>query len=187
VVSFKFLRIFGIIFGMGERIFWKVNQAYGFDNYLRFRYGEAGEKKLMPCERIEDKSLVVEVLDNSVLKPKRLMLFQKDRQPVLVTIPETGETIVFDMPGKSAKIILTPELCDRRTVKNMVVETFGSKARRTLHVACVKDLEDAGWIAYYLPLQLSRLMDRARLVSKRTFKQVDGSRSIGFQEDFNDW
>jgi hypothetical protein len=50
----------------------------------------------------------------------------------------------------------------------MVVETFGSKARRTLHVACVKDLEDAGWIAYYLPLQLSRLMDRARLVSKRT-------------------
>lgn len=156
-----------------ERVHWEINRPYGFDDSFRLHYSEGGKKTINPLEVIQDKELCLGVIDNSVLKPKRLMVFDKDREPIKVTIPKTGDTIEFGLQGKSAVIIFEPNVCNKEMVKNMVLAIFkfNPSSGRHLHATSVSEIENAGWVAYWAPLQLKHLIDHVRLVAQSTIHQ----------------
>lgn len=155
---------------MSERIWWILNRPFGIDKNYNLRFGENGEKKLVPFEPIPYKDLCLGVIDNSTLKPERLMLFDKDRREILLNNPDTNQLTRLILPGKSAVLVLTPDVCNREFVKDVVLTTLGKNhaSGRHIHVATVAEIEDAGWVPYYAPLQMEGLPDHVRLVAKRT-------------------
>ncbi len=158
---------------MAERIYREINRSFGVDTNACFRYGDQMEKKLEPAVAIGDKNLCLGVLENSILKPPRLLLFGKDREPIRVSIPSTNDIVEIAHPGKSALVVLQPNLCDRQSINDIVITIFGKTSTRYLHVATVGEIEDAGWIPYYAPLQLRGLMDHVRMVAKRTLESSE--------------
>ncbi|SRR5258708_966968 len=159
---------------MSERITRFVNKPYGIDAWARFRYGEDRKNVLEPCKPIQDESLCIGRLDNSVLKACRLMIADYDREPIKVTKLATEEIVQLDYPGKSAFVLLEPAACDKMFIHTTVNDlTEGKKKadrRDHVHVATVTQIEESGWVAFYAPLQMNRLFDHVRLVSKRTIE-----------------
>ncbi len=158
-----------------EKILFFVNKPYGYDNLARFRYGPNWEKALNPCEPIGDKEMCIGIIENSVLKASRLMVTDKDREIIRVTAPETGDTKDLFLQGKSGFIILEPDACNKEFIKDTVANLLDSNGDRHdyVHVAKVKDIENAGWIAYWAPIQLDGRMRTAkiphvRIIAKRT-------------------
>ena len=98
------------------------------------------------------------------------MIADYDRDPIKVTALATEEIFELKYPGKSTFVLLEPNACDKMFIHNTVWETFKKEADRSdhVHVATVAEIEEAGWVAFYAPLQLDHLFDHVRLVSKRT-------------------
>lgn len=158
---------------MGERVHWVLNRPYGYDEDFWFRYGKNGEHALTPCEVIEDKKMCLGIIGNSALRPDQLLVSSRDRETIKVTIPETGNTIEFTMPGKSALIVLEPNICDRSLTDKIVkIDLLGEPDRHDhLYATSVGEIELAGWKAYWTPLQLypTRLA-HVRIVSQHTIE-----------------
>lgn len=153
-----------------EGLIYQVNKPYATDNYGRFRYGPNYESAINPCVPIEDKSICIGRLDNKNLKVRKFLIVDVDRVPVKVVALATGDTIELNYPGKSTFILVKPNACDRMFIHNTAREAFKREADRSdhVHVATVGAIEEAGWIAFYAPLQLNRLLDHVRVVSQRT-------------------
>ena len=59
------------------------------------------DKILYPCKRINLPNLVIGIVDNNSINPKRLMLIDKDRENIEVFNPFNGEISNLTYPGKS--------------------------------------------------------------------------------------
>lgn len=155
-----------------ERVHWLVNRPYGFDSQFRLHYGEVGEKTLNPLEPIVDENLCLGIVDGHNLSTKKMRFRESDSNPIRVTRPGNGETIEFTLPGKSAHIVFTPNLCDRSLLKDIVVNfMFDELDRRDhLHIATVRDIKAAGWVTYWAPLQFEKNLPHVRMVANRTIE-----------------
>lgn len=156
---------------MVEAIYWSLNRPYGHDDSFRFRYGENGEKALNPLQPILDRDLCLGIVGNNNLLPHHLLPSEKDRDAIMVTIAKTGETISLSMQGKSAQIILQPDVCSREFLNKMIkIDLQGEPNRRHhLHTTKVGQVEDTGcWKAIWAPIQLKYLLPHVRLVATRT-------------------
>lgn len=156
---------------MTERML-ELSPYHGLDAYFRLCYGEYFSKKLNPCEQITDGGMQLGIIDNKRINPQRLMLVPKDREVVRVTIPETGEDIELTFPGKSAIICMIEEDCGPDLVREIVTNQLSGQPDRRdhLHMTTVGAAQEAGWVAYWAPLQLERKILHARLVVERTIR-----------------
>lgn len=154
-----------------ERVY-QLSPYHGVDNFARLHYGAGFSKVLSPCEPIQDLNLKLGVIDNNRINPKRLQLLPKDREKIVVDVPETGEICVLLHPGKSASICLTPTKCGPELVQEIVERDLGGQADRRdhLHLTSIALLSSAGWIACWAPIQAKRIMLHARMVADRTFR-----------------
>lgn len=154
----------------GERIIHLINRPYAIDENACLRYGEGWQKALIPCEPIPDKDMCIGRIDNPILKTRRLMIADYDRKIIKVTALATDKIIELSYPGKSTFVLLEPNACDKMFIRDTVKNAFKKDADRRdhVHVASVAQIERAGWLAFYAPLQMDRLFDHVRLVSKRT-------------------
>ncbi len=152
-----------------ERVF-TLSPFHGVDSLGRLRYGANLAKVLNPCEPIGDKDMKLGIIDNNYLNPKRLEIVPKDRMPISVDIPDTGETLTLLHPGKSASICLTPARCGPELTRQIVEDQLhGTMDRRDkLHMSSVGQVLAAGWFACWAPLQEKRVMLHVRLVADRT-------------------
>jgi hypothetical protein len=151
----------------------RLSDQHGIDNFFRLHYrqrAQESKKILNPFEPIHDKDLCLGLIENSNLVPRRLMVTERDRELVRLTIPQTSETIEFGLPGKSAIIILDKECCNREFGKKLAKFYLSVKPDKDhhTHLATVRDIEEAGWLAYWVPLQLEWKILHAQLISKRT-------------------
>lgn len=158
---------------MSERIYWSLNRPYGWDDNFNFRYGEAGQKALIPCQPIQDKGLCLGIVGNSHLRPDQLMVLDRDRSIIKVTIEGSGETVELSLPGKSALIVLEPNICDRELLTHIVrTDLSGNPDRHDhLYAAKIAEIETTDWVAYWAPLQLSHKLTHVRLVARRTIER----------------
>lgn len=115
------------------------------------------------------------LIENNQINPRRLLLLEKDRALVRVTIPETGDECTVPHPGKSALICPVTEECEAELVRSVAAQQLASTFDRRdhIHVSTVGKVKRAGWIPIYAPLQLEQKILHARLVSQRTLD--DGS------------
>lgn len=150
--------------------FFRLSNVHGIDNYLQLYYGSQLEKRLQPCAEIKDRGMLVGIVGNGSVRPDQLLLTDRDREPILVTIPETGETCKVYMPGKSGIIILNPSKCGKDELKDIVNNHLGGQYDRHdhLHAATIGNINEAGWNVYWAPLQLERKILHTRLIAKRT-------------------
>jgi hypothetical protein len=149
-----------------------INRPFAVDGHGRFRYGENWQKVIEPCSPIEDNSLCIGRLDNSNLQLHRFSIEEYDRKPIMVIARATGETCELRLQGKSTFILLEPSACNKMFIKQAAKDIFDKESDRHdhVHVASVGHIEEAGWKAYYAPLQLEHLFDHVRLVAQRTIE-----------------
>ncbi len=154
---------------MVERIT-QLSHNYALDNFFRLRYGVEGANTLMPCEPINDPHLVLGIIDNNNVNPRRLLLLDKDLAPIRVTSPETGKDHALALPGKSAFICFTNEECEEDIVREMVASNLACEPNRRhhLHLATVAKIKTAGWTPFWAPLQLKGNVLHVRMVAQRT-------------------
>jgi hypothetical protein len=155
--------------------YYQLSKYHAIDSKARLRYGKEFEKMMIPCEPIADEDLSLGIIDNNKLNPRRLLLAPKDRNTILVTIPETGDTCKVDKPGKSASICLTPNDCGPDLVKRMVRDDLsGTPDRRDhIHIATIGKIKAAGWTPFWAPLQLDKKILHVRMVAERTINSGD--------------
>src|SRR6266404_140886 len=149
----------------------RLSQKHAVDNFFRLQYGEGYQKILRPFEPISDDDLLMAIIENKNLVPRRLMLTDRDREVVKLTIPQTSETIEHTLPGKSAVIILERERCSRDFGKKIARQYLSIKPDKDhrLHTATVKEIDDAGWLVHWVPYQLiNGKFLHAQLTAKRT-------------------
>jgi hypothetical protein len=124
------------------------------DEIGRLCYGEGAAKFLYPCQKITDPNIVVAMIDNNSLPAQRLLLQQKDRTVIRVKNPISDEILVLKLPGKSASLYFD-DCPNRKTVISIVKDHLRSEPDRRDHIflSCVSLIEEAGWQAWWAPLQ----------------------------------
>jgi hypothetical protein len=159
---------------MSERIKFG-NGCYSVDGQYRLHFGSNESEILLPCRRINDPNLLIGIIDNNNLNPKRLLILPKDRAPIRVTIIETGETLQIKYPGKSAFLYLD---CNpsKNTVNGIVRYKLKSipDRRDHLHLSTVEWIEESGWQAWWAPIELGGNLMHVRLIPSSIIdKQLD--------------
>ncbi|OGM32492.1 hypothetical protein A2803_03430 [Candidatus Woesebacteria bacterium RIFCSPHIGHO2_01_FULL_44_21] len=154
---------------MSERLF-RLPGDEGIYDFSRLDYGEGFQKTLLPCEVIRDEELCLGIIGNSCLRPDKLHLNERDKNPVVVSIQSTGEIKRLDLPGKSAEIIFDPDSCGKHTAREIVSTTMGGRPDRrdNLYTATVGQINSAGWVAFWAPIQLEYKTRHARIVANTT-------------------
>lgn len=129
---------------------------------------------LVPCAPVNDANMQVGLLSHRALHPGRLKLSPSDRQPIVLTVEDSGDLYRIDYPGKSAFLYLKTNP-DKDLVRGFVAENFGREYQREdhLHLARVDDIASAGWQTFWTPLPDRKNWTHVRLVADRTMR--DGS------------
>ena len=158
---------------MSERIF-GISPFFSLNDNFELLYGPHLSSRLLPCQEIRDEKIYVGIVDNNILNPKRLLLVDKDRKPIMVHIPSKQETINLEYPGKSGFISFNARN-DSTALREYVNQTLkGNYDRRDhLHCAQISDINNSGWKVFWAPLQMTGNLLHVRLVCNKTI--IDGS------------
>lgn len=134
-----------------------------FDGGIELRYGESGVAK--PCDRLMDPQLMIGVISNGRINPKRFLIDGIDTQPIMICDTTNSSIVKMRYPGKSAFLYFHNE-ADRRVVGELVEITLAREPDRRdkLHVASVQNIEEAGWQAWWTPLPSRKNWLHVRLV-----------------------
>ncbi|MBP6891932.1 hypothetical protein KBB92_03320 [Candidatus Shapirobacteria bacterium] len=127
-------------------------------------------KILYPCKRINLPNLVIGIVDNNSINPKRLMLIDKDRENIEVFNPFNGEISNLTYPGKSSFIYY--EECGKK-IKDTILQNTGINTDRRdhLYLTSVDKVEGEGWEVWWAPLQLRGLALHCRLIHRATITE----------------
>lgn len=150
--------------------FFQLQTEYGLDNHFLLHYGDELQRRLYPFQEIFDTSMQLGIVSNSCVSPRRLLLLEKDRLPLRITIPETGNDIFFPFAGKSAFIMLEKKGDPKSYVTTIVKSLLNGEPDRRdhLHAATVGKIRETGWVPFWAPLQLQRNALHVRMVAERT-------------------
>lgn len=124
---------------------------------------------LYPCRRISVADVLIGVVDNNTLNPRRLMVLDKDREKITVFNPRNGKESILEYPGKSAFIYNDGCKC-KIDILGTIGRNTGIKPDRRdhLYVARVDEIESADWQVWWAPLQLRGLSMHCRIISLST-------------------
>lgn len=149
----------------GERLF-PIDQHISVDESLSLYYGRNKDRILLPCQKIQDKNLNIGIIDNNNINPNRLLLIQRDREPIKVMDPSTSEIYTLSYPGKSAFLYFDKVPPDRFVLHNLVRKLMSNcpDRRDHLHLSTVGRIEKSGWEVYWAPLQMSGKLTHVRLI-----------------------
>ncbi len=150
---------------MANRFF--GNEKCVLDDQFRLHiFGEV----LSPCKRINLPKLVIGVVDNNTINPKRLMILNKDRENIEVFNPLNGKISNLAYPGKSSFIYY--EECDKKIKDTISLSTGINTDRRDhLYLTSVDKVENEGWEVWWAPLQLRGLALHCRLIHRATITE----------------
>ncbi len=145
------------------------------DKNFHLSYGASKDKMLVPCEPITDELICLGIIGNGIVHAAKLLLLPKDRAPIHVQNPTTNEIYSLTYPGKSAILGLDPNICDKEILNLIVKGQLGTEPDRRdhLHISSVAKIMNAGWVAFWAPLQLEHKIAHARLVAKRTIDYAE--------------
>ena len=151
----------------------QISDEASLNNYFELCYGLDLSQKLKPLQEIEDKDLVVELIDNNNINPKRLLILGKDYQPITVHVPETGDIIKFNQPGKSGRLCLGNYEYNQSHLNQFLSTEFNvdPNRRHHMHVAQISDINNIGYAVYWAPLQIECLPMHVRIVFQKTIRQ----------------
>lgn len=147
--------------------FFSIDPRYSLDNYFRLHFQNG--TLLEPCEPITQSDLQIAIVDNNCLNPKRLLLVQKDKESICVTIPETQEEKIMRYPGKSAFLFLEKGNAGT-AVSDFVKRLVGGHPDRRdhLHITTVGQIKEAGWQVWWVPLQMRGNLTHVRMICDST-------------------
>lgn len=146
------------------------------DRYLR----KSGAGVLIPCAKIDNPDLTVGILGFNSLNPERFSLSPKDKQPIHLTITNSGQAHVLRYPGKSA-FLCVPNSKERDPLCTIVEQHMDRPINRNdhLHQTTVGLIEKAGWQTIWAPLPSRNSWSHVRLVA---FSVLNGSNKPSEQE-----
>jgi len=151
--------------------FFRLSPQHSITNYYELICSSpSGEKiKVKPCEPICSPELVIGLVANNNIKPKRLMVRGRDCKPIQVYIPALENTVQVAHPGKSGFISLSNKAGD--PIRS-AVETYLDRQpnrRDHVHFANVGNIMNAGWTVFWAPLNEFKLL-HVRIVADRTIQ-----------------
>jgi hypothetical protein len=156
---------------MSGRVF-EISPFASLDEEFRLHYGPNQSETLEPCREIMDPSIKVGLVDNNRINPKRLLLVNKDRNPIVVYRPRSGMIEKVEYPGKSAFLEFGQYSADRTLVQSIVssILSVDTDRRDHLHCSYVGDIKNADWHTFWAPLQDFGKALHVRLVADRTIR-----------------
>lgn len=154
-----------------SRLF-RVGDNLSLDEGFRLHYGDRQQNILEPCREILDRNIEVGIAGNNNVNPNRLLLLERDRKPIQITIPQSEETVAVNYPGKSAFLHFAQELSGRALVRHTVTSNLERQPDRRDHIHCsnVGGILNANWHTFWAPLQSNGKVLHARLVADRTLR-----------------
>lgn len=160
-----------------ESMHFVVDQECSLDEYFKLYYPNG---VLRPCAVIEDKTIQIGIVDRNInINSKRLMLQEKDYQPIIVYIPKTGEIVKVTQPGKTGLIYFDEQIDVTRFRKhNNYLIDEESVIQDHLYVASVGEINNVGWNVYWAPLQMLGHVRHARMVSASDVVTQDEAQSL---------
>lgn len=159
---------------MNYKRYFTVAPNVQLDSDFCLYYGHNRDKILEPCKEILDPNIVVKIVDNRKIKPKRLMLVDKDMDPIKVRRPDSGEIVSIEDPGKSAFMDLAGNLSGKALLNKAMENLGGVPDRRDfLHSSTVQKINEVDWHVFWAPLQTSGHILHVRMVAGRTLNEFD--------------